>query len=112
LNTLPELRQQVEAMDAQVIEAHQLDAKGALQTPKGEALRDALHASLRDHGMIPTSIASAGPAVRFQLHDVAFANWTAWLDEVESQLHVKVSEAHVLALKPGQVDLTATLSPP
>jgi general secretion pathway protein M len=112
LTALPGLRQQIATMDAQALEAHGLDAKGSIQTPSGEVLRDALAASLREHGFQSKPLAAGGNAVRIELHDVAFANWTAWLDEVREQLHVKVSEAHVLALKPGQVDLTATLSPP
>jgi general secretion pathway protein M len=109
---LPGLRADLALMDGQASEARRLEAQGTLRTPQGDALRDALAASLREHGMATKALVTAGRAVRIELHDVAFADWVAWLDEVRTQLHVKVSEAHVSATKPGQVELTATLSPP
>jgi general secretion pathway protein M len=112
LAALPGLRQQVAAMDLEAQEARRLEGQGTTQVPGGEALRDALAASLREHGLETKSLTQAGSGVRLELHDVAFADWIEWLDEARVQLHVKVSEAQVRALKPGQVDLTATLSPP
>jgi len=112
LVSLPALRGQVAAMESQGSEARRLAAQGVIALPTGEALREALADSLHEHGLDSKSLVASGGAVRIELHDVAFANWVAWLDEVHAQLHVKVSEAHVKALKPGQVELTATLSPP
>lgn len=112
LATLPALREQVSRMDTQAGEAHALQAQGSLEAPVGEALRSALAASMREHGFDPGGLTQAGSAVRVQLRNISFAEWTVWLDETRQQFHAKVSEAHVTAIKPGQVDLSATLTPP
>jgi general secretion pathway protein M len=80
--------------------------------PTGGALKDALTASLTDHGIVPLQVQLLGNAVQIQLKNASFPAWTTWVDDVRRQFKVQVAEAHVTALKDdGQVDLTASLQP-
>jgi general secretion pathway protein M len=81
-------------------------------TPTGGALKDALSASLTEHGLAAVQVDLLGNAVQVQLKNASFPAWTVWVDDVRRQFKVQVSEAHVTALKTdGQVDLTASLQP-
>jgi general secretion pathway protein M len=112
IETLPGLQRQLAQMTGQANEAHALSGIAQGVAPTGGALKDALTASLSDHGLNPTQVQVIGNAVQIQLKNASFPAWTAWLDEVRRQFKVQVSEAHVTALKEdGQVDLTASLQP-
>ena len=101
--TLPAMQRQLAQMTAQADEARRLSAAAQGVTPTGGALKDALSASLTEHGLA---------AVQVQLKNASFPAWTVWVDDVRRQFKVQVSEAHVTALKTdGQVDLTASLQP-
>jgi general secretion pathway protein M len=110
--TLPALQRQLAQMTAQANEAHRLSAAAQGVTPTGGALKDALTASLSDHGLTALQVQLIGNAVQIQLKNASFPVWTNWVDDVRRQFKVQVSEAHVTALKDdGQVDLTASLQP-
>jgi general secretion pathway protein M len=110
--SLPTLQRQVAQMTAQANEARQLSAAAQGVAPTGAALKDALSASLSDHGLAATQVQVIGNAVQVQMKNASFPAWTAWVDDVRRQFKVQVAEAHVTALKEdGQVDLTASLQP-
>jgi general secretion pathway protein M len=110
--TIPSLQRQLSQMTAQANEARSLSAAAQGVAPTGGALRDALTASLNDHGLSATQVQVLGNAVQIQLKNASFPAWTQWLDDARKQFKVQVAEAHVTAQKPdGQVDLTASLQP-
>ena len=110
--TLPAMQRQLAQMTAQANEARALSAATQGVAPTGGALKDALTASLTDHGLAATQVQVLGNAVQIQMKNASFPAWTAWLDDARRQFKVQVVEAHVSALKAdGQVDLTASLQP-
>ena len=110
--TLPAMQHRLAQMVAQANEARALAAAAQGVAPTGGALKNALAASLADHGLAPTEVQVAGNAVAIRLKNASFSAWTMWLDDVRKQFKVQVSEAHITALKAdGQVDLTASLRP-
>ncbi|MEC5407349.1 type II secretion system protein M [Paraburkholderia sp. MPAMCS5] len=110
--SLPTLQRQLAQMTAQANEARQLSGAAQGVAPTGGALKDALSASLSDHGLAATQVQVIGNAVQVQMKNASFPAWTAWVDDVRRQFKVQVAEAHVTALKDdGQVDLTASLQP-
>jgi general secretion pathway protein M len=110
--SLPSLQRQLAQMNAQATEARQLSAAAQGVAPTGAALKDALTASLGDHGLAATQVQVMGTAVQVQMKNASFPAWTQWVNDVRRQFKVQVAEAHVTALKDdGQVDLTASLQP-
>jgi general secretion pathway protein M len=110
--SLPTLQRQLAQMTAQANEARALSAAAQGVTPTGGALKDALTASLSDHGLAATQVQVIGNAVQIQMKNASFPAWTSWVDDARKQFKVQIAEAHVTALKEdGQVDLTASLQP-
>ncbi|WP_144111362.1 type II secretion system protein M [Paraburkholderia sp. BCC1886] len=110
--SLPGLQRQLAQMTAESNEARQLSAASQGVAPTGAALKDALTASLGDHGLAATQVQVIGNAVQIQMKNASFPAWTAWVDDARKQFKVQVAEAHLSALKEdGQVDLTASLQP-
>jgi len=110
--TLPAMQRQLAQMTAQANEARSLSAAAQGVAPTGAALKDALSASLGEHGLAATQVQFVGNAVQVQMKNVAFPAWTTWVDDVRKQFKVQVAEAHITALKDdGQVDLTVALQP-
>jgi general secretion pathway protein M len=110
--SLPALQRELSLMTAQADEARALSGAAASVAPGGQALKDALTASLADHGMPGAQVQMIGTAAQVQMKNASFPVWTGWLDDVRKQFKVQVVEAHITALKAdGQVDLTASLQP-
>ncbi|NKJ47237.1 general secretion pathway protein GspM [Burkholderia sp. SG-MS1] len=110
--SLPSLQRQLAQMTAQANEARALSAGAQGVAPTGAALKDALSASLSDHGLAATQVQVIGNAVQIQMKNASFPAWTSWVDDARKQFKVQIAEAHVTALKDdGQVDLTASLQP-
>lgn len=110
--SLPAMQRQLAQMTAQADEARALAGAAASVAPGGQALKDALTASLSDHGMPGAQVQLIGTAAQVQMKNASFPAWSAWLDDVRKQYKVQVVEAHITALKAdGQVDLTASLQP-
>jgi general secretion pathway protein M len=110
--SLPSLQRQLAQMTAQANEARALSAAAQGVAPTGGALKDALTASLNDHGLTATQVQVIGNAVQVQMKNASFPAWTTWVDDVRRQFKVQVAETHITALKDdGQVDLTASLQP-
>jgi general secretion pathway protein M len=110
--TLPAMQRQLAQMTAQADEARSLSSAVQGVTPTGGALKDALTASLTEHGLVPLQVQLMGNAVQVQLKNASFPAWTTWVDDVRKQFKVQIAEAHITALKDdGQVDLTASLQP-
>ncbi|AOJ11718.1 type II secretion system protein GspM [Burkholderia mayonis] len=109
---LPTMRHELAEMTAQANEARSLAAAAQGVAPTGIALKDALTASLSDHGLAAAAPQIVGGGVQIQLKNASFPAWTQWLDDVRRQFKAQVVEAHVTGLKEdGQVDLTAVLQP-
>jgi general secretion pathway protein M len=109
---LPAMQRQLAQMTADADEAHRLAVFAQRSAPSGNALKQALAASLVQRGLVATQLNLAGPSIQLQLKSAEFGTWVAWLDDVRRQFKIKVSEARVTALKDeGQVDVTATLQP-
>ena len=110
--SLPSMQRQLAQMTAQANEARALSAAVQGVAPTGAALKDALTASLGDHGLNASQVQVVGNAVQIQMKNASFPAWTSWVDDARKQFKVQISEAHVSALKEdGQVDLTASLQP-
>ena len=110
--SLPAIQRQLAQMTAQADEARSLSSAAQGVAPTGGALKDALTASLTEHGLVPLQVQLMGNAVQVQLKNASFPAWTAWVDDVRKQFKVQIAEAHITALKDdGQVDLTASLQP-
>jgi general secretion pathway protein M len=110
--SLPSLQRQLAQMTANANEARALSAAAQGVAPTGAALKDALSASLSDHGLAATQVQVIGNAVQIQMKNASFPAWTSWVDDARKQFKVQIAEAHVTALKDdGQVDLTASLQP-
>jgi general secretion pathway protein M len=110
--SLPSLQRQLAQMTAESNEARPLAAAVQGVAPTGAALKDALTASLGDHGLAATQVQVIGNAVQIQMKNASFPAWTNWVNDARKQFKVQVAEAHVSALKEdGQVDLTASLQP-
>jgi general secretion pathway protein M len=110
--SLPSLQRQLAQMTAQAKEVPALSAAAQGVAPTGGALKDALTASLNEHGLTATQVQVMGNAVQIQMKNASFPAWTAWVDDARKQFKVQIAEAHVTALKDdGQVDLTASLQP-
>jgi len=110
--TLPAMQQTLATMTAQAGEAQSLNASIRGVAPTGGALKDALTASLTEHGINAAQVQMAGNAVQIQLKNAPFPEWTMWLNDMRKQYKVQVSEAHITALpKDGQVDLNVSLEP-
>jgi general secretion pathway protein M len=110
--SLPAMQRELSQMTAQADEARTLAGAAASVAPGGQALKDAITASLADHGMPGAQVQLIGTAVQVQMKNASFPVWTGWLDDVRKQFKVQVVEAHITALKAdGQVDLTASLQP-
>ncbi|WP_321923933.1 type II secretion system protein M [Burkholderia sp. BCC1998] len=109
---LPTMRQELAQMTAQANEAKSLTAAAQGVAPTGLALKDALTASLSDHGLQGAQVQVVGNGVQIQMKNASFPVWTQWLDDARRQFKVQVGEAHVTGLKEdGQVDLTAVMQP-
>ncbi|SDD35149.1 type II secretion system protein GspM [Paraburkholderia lycopersici] len=110
--SLPGMQRELAQMTAEADESRALAGAAASVAPGGQALKDALTASLSDHALTAAQVQLIGATVQVQMKNASFAAWTAWLDDVRKQFKVQVVEAHVSALKAdGQVDITASLQP-
>nr|WP_321923441.1 type II secretion system protein M [Paraburkholderia guartelaensis] len=110
--SLPGMQRELAQMTAEADEARSLAGAAASVAPGGQALKDALTASLADHALTGAQIQLIGTTVQVQMKNASFPAWAAWLDDVRKQFKVQVVEAHITALKAdGQVDLTASLQP-
>jgi general secretion pathway protein M len=113
LEELPTMQRQLAQMSAQANEARGLASNAQSVAPSGSALKDALSASLIQHGIAGAQVLSLGDAVQVQLKNAGFGAWVGWLDDVRKQYKVQIVETHAVALKEdGQVDLSATLQAP
>jgi general secretion pathway protein M len=111
--SLPGLQRELAQMTAEADEARSLSGAAASVAPSGQALKDALTASLADHGLQGAQVQLIGTTVQVQMKNASFPAFTDWLNDAGKQFKVQVVEAHMTALKTdGQVDLTASLQPP
>jgi general secretion pathway protein M len=110
--SLPAKQRQLAQMTAEADEARVLAPAAQGVMPTGNALKEALAASLAQSGFAAAQVQVAGDAVRIELKNASFPAWTMWLDDARRQFKVQATEVHATALKvDGQVDLKASLQP-
>jgi general secretion pathway protein M len=122
---LPAMRTELARMSAQANEARGLASNAQSAAPTGGALRDAVGASLVQHGIAGADVSNLGNAVQVRLKNVSFGAWVGWLDDVRKQYKIQVVDMHATAHaapnvaapaaaldEDGQVDLNATLQAP
>ncbi|WP_114814328.1 type II secretion system protein GspM [Paraburkholderia kururiensis] len=110
--SLPLLDAQLADVRAQMDEARRLRAAAAVSAPQGNALREALAASLAQAGMGEARVVATGGSVQIDAKAVPFAAWMAWLDQVRREQHVRVVNAHANAdARAGLATVSATLQP-
>jgi len=110
--SLPALQRELSQMMAQANEARSLSGAAASVAPGGQALKDALTASLASHGIQGAQVQLIGTTVQVQLKNASFPVLTGWIDDVRKQFKAQVVEAHASALKTdGQVDMSVSLQP-
>jgi general secretion pathway protein M len=107
---LPTLRQQLAQLQTMSREAAQFSGKTALPPALSE---QGIKAALARQGMQPQQVVLGGGMVRVQLNNVSFAALLEWLDGMQKNARLAVTEARVTALaKPGRVDAALTLRQP
>lgn len=110
--SLPRLDAQLAQMQGQTDEARRLRAAAAVHAPQGNALRDALAASLTQAGMAEARVVATGDNVQIHAKALPFAAWMTWLDQVRREQHVRVVNAHASAeSRVGLATVSATLQP-
>ncbi|WP_347555366.1 type II secretion system protein GspM [Robbsia sp. KACC 23696] len=115
--TLPGMQQQLGQMQAQAMVAQRLSGAAQGAAPSGEALRTGLAAALSDAGLGDAdAVQTVGNGVRVTVKQVSFAALVHWLDQMRTQLKVKVSDAQIAPVRApdgaidGRVDATVTLA--
>lgn len=113
IRKLPTLRADLAEMETLAQEARGLTASPA-PALKGDALTSALGASLGQHGLKATRLASAGEnGVRIDLERVPFGAVATWLSDVRQQQRLKVTDARVTYVgATAVVNVSATLQGP
>ncbi|MCP1119008.1 type II secretion system protein GspM [Robbsia andropogonis] len=114
--SLPGLQRQLGQMQAQALIAQRLSSGAQGVAPTGDALQTGLTAALTDAGLGDASaVAPAGNGVRVTVKQVSFAALVRWLDQMRTQLKVKVADAQVTPVRApdgaidGRVDAVVTL---
>ena len=106
--SLPVLRQQAAQLQALSKEAVALSGKSA--TPAATISRGSIEAALARNGLKPQNIMLAGDIAKVQLAAVSFAGTLNWLDEMQKNTLLSVTDANIVALsQPGMIDAALTL---
>lgn len=106
--SLPALHQQVAELQALATEAGALAGKTAV--PVAAVSRESIDASLEGSGLTAQSVVVTGDFIKVQLPAAPFAAIAAWLDRLQTEARVAVSEASITALaEVGMVNATLTL---
>lgn len=108
---LPELRQQVAQMQALSKEAASFSGNPA--TPLIAVSKQNIEAALARNGLKPQSVMLTGDFAKVQLASVSFAGTLNWLDEMQKNALLSVTDANIVALaQPDMVNATFTLRKP
>ncbi len=110
-NDLPMLRQQVAQMQTLSKEASSLSAKNASNTIRMS--KENIEAALARNGLQSQSVMLTGDYAKVQLASVSFIGTLNWLDDMQRNMQVLVTDAKIVALeKPGMVNASLTLQQP
>jgi general secretion pathway protein M len=110
---LPAMQSELSQMTQQAQQARELKRTAIGTAPTGEALRNALTASLAARGIDRIQISVQGRTAHIQLKNISFGTWVSWLDEIRKQIKIQVIEAQISSLdQEGQVDLKGSLQIP
>lgn len=110
---LPELRAQSARMQALIREVNALPAAAAPTADRSALSREGLERSLTEAGLRAQHITITGNAVTLNFSDQPFSALTDWLQTMQREQHLSVSEATVSAReRPDRVDATLSLQRP
>jgi len=111
--SLPQQRAELAEMDTLAQEARSLNSNPP-PSLQGEALTQALQASLTQQGLKATRLAAGGDgSVQLQLDKVPFGAVAAWLQDVRQQQRLKVIDAKLTYVgATALVNMSATLQGP
>lgn len=105
---LPELRQQLAQLQAMTRETVSLAAKPAATFPA--ISRENIEVSLRQSGITPQNLALSRDMVQLKLSAASFSGLLLWLEAVQRDLLLVVTEANIVVLpQPDRVDATLSL---
>jgi general secretion pathway protein M len=105
---LPELKLQVAQMQALAKEASGLTATAA--TPVASMSEETLKAALSRKGLKPLSVVLSGDQAKVQLAAAPFNATLEWLDDIQKNERITVTEANFNALpQAGMVDVLVVL---
>ncbi len=112
---LPQLRLQAALMHRQAMEIHRL--QNSLRTPTAAIdIKSELEASARHHHLdtqLSVLTVDAAGNAQLTMNAVPFAQWIAWLGDLQQQNHILLQSGHIQALgQPGMVRINATLTGP
>jgi general secretion pathway protein M len=108
---LPVLRQQVAQMQAMAKEAAALSGKPA--APQMPLSRENIEMVLVRNGLKPQSVMLTGDFAKVQLAAVSFSGTLNWLDDMQRNALLSVTDANIVALaQPDMVNATFTLRLP
>lgn len=108
---LPVLRQQAAQMQAMAKEAAALSGKPA--APQIALSKENIELALARNGLKPQSVMLTGDFARVQLAAVSFSGTLNWLDDMQRNALLSVTDADIVALaQPDMVNVTITLRQP
>lgn len=114
--SLPGMHRQLGQMQAQALIAQRLSSAAQGVALSGEALRTGLTSALSDAGLgDAAAVEAAGNGVRITVKRANFAVLVHWLDQMRTQLKVKVADAQITPVRApdgaidGRVDAVVTL---
>lgn len=105
---MPVLRQQVAQMQAL---SKEITALSGISAPPIPAMsKESIEAALARKGLKPQSVILTGDFAKVQLAAVSFAGTLSWLDDMQKNVLLSVTDANIVALAQSDlVDVTLTL---
>lgn len=105
---MPVLRQQVAQMQAL---SKEVTALSGISAPPIPAMsKESIEAALARKGLKPQSVILTGDFAKVQLAAVSFAGTLSWLDDMQKNVLLSVTDANIVALAQSDlVDVTLTL---
>lgn len=108
---MPVLRQQVAQMQALSKEVKALSGISAPPIPAMS--KESIEAALARKGLKPQSVILTGDLAKVQLAAVSFAGTLSWLDDMQKNALLSVTDANIIALAQADIaDVTLTLRQP
>jgi general secretion pathway protein M len=109
--SLPQMRAQADQMQMLAGQAQSLRQQAQLAVLDSDALKIAVDKSATSAGLSLLVVPGEQNSVRISADSIAFAQWLQWQRALESDQHIRVSSAMLVALpEVGMVKVQATLT--